>query len=53
MAKFKIPSNILEAMATLASDKLNKRLCSELQSRQFNIRIELVDFVEELVHCQF
>ena len=50
VAKFKIPANILKAMA---SDKLNKRLWGEVQSKEFNTRKELVDFVEELLQCQF
>ena len=50
VAKFKIPANILKAMT---SDKLNKRLWGEVQSKEFNTRKELVDFVEELLQCQF
>ena len=50
VAKFKIPANILKAMA---SDKLNKRLWGEVESRDFNTRKELVDFVEELLQCPF
>ena len=50
VAKFKVPANILEAMA---SDKLNKRLWGEVESRDFNTREELVDFVEKLLQCPF
>ena len=50
VAKFKVPANILEAMA---SDKLNKRLWGEVESREFNTREELVDFAEKLLQCQF
>ena len=50
VAKFKIPADIQAAMA---SDKVNKRLWSEIQSREFNTRKDLVDFAEELLQCQF
>ena len=50
VAKFKIPANILKAMT---SDKINQRLWGEVQSKEFNTRKELVDFVEEITICQF
>ena len=50
VAKFKIPANLLKAMD---SDKVNKRLWGEIQSKEFKTRKELVDFAEELLQCQF
>ena len=35
------------------SDKVNKGLWGEIQSKEFKTRKELVDFAEELLQCQF
>ena len=48
--KFNFQSNLLKAMD---SDKVNKRLWGEIQSKEFKTRKELVDFAEELLQCQF
>ena len=50
VAKYKIPSDILEAME---SDKKNRRLWTDVKSKVFTSREDLVNQVEREVECPF